>query len=671
MGKVTPYQQGELASQLVGVPQQDNSALQIANAMTNSAGALGNAVSQANAQNQADMQNFQNQAMSDLKVEIGAHRAAKNYLDRQLAQANRDAKVSNLTTAATNEYSTLQDDIEKNFRNNPEKAMEALKNGHKSIQEKYLDMADDPLVRAKIIADTNNKFESHTTKTSSWVKTQETNNNINQAADNVDSTSATFKRTIAVGDTKTLGEKIDEFMKTNRDSYGNIYGANAIDKLNEARNRFVYDVLSVWSAAKPGSVRDIINSGQMGDFVPDKLLNQLVGLDDSNFNAARSITVAKLHETNANTSAQIRDIESIGAGLSKENIHQAPGLIRQLTEMYAVEQSKPVENRDKDLENQMLSAMWKIGGRNQTVKSAMGTELKENAMFEQARIQFERSEDSYQKSQNAEAIQKRQGSAEAINEAVDINSGIEDIKAKINLAGGIEKAIKSGVVNPVDFRNLQKRINAAGESQLFTPGKTIELNEKLDKYRTQLFPGEKQKAPLAGFIDAWLGKSLEGPSDRLMQMTHISERSGPRYLELKDRVDNEIEAIYKEEGIPQGAKFSPAQKDLLYQKASLRVWDKMTKDGTMQQILETTVDVKKKPPLMGPGDIKKQVEAKANKGSGKPVARPAPKKAYTTNRREAKGMGMVPPPPAIPIMFGTGGSADVTPTLSDRNYNDQ
>lgn len=671
MGKVTPYQQGELASQLVGVPQQDNSALQVANAMTNSAGALGNAMSQANAQNQADMQNFQNQAMSDLKSEIGAHKAAKNYLNRQLAQANRDVEVSNLTTAATNDYTALQDQIEKKYADNPMGGEQAAEEGHKAIQDKYSRMASNPLVKAKIITGTNNNFEALKKHTTSWATTQETNNNINLATENVNNTAATLKSTLASGDVKTLGEKLSTFTKDNATSYRNIYGGNAATKMDEARSRIIYDVMSAWSAATPGVVRDIINSGQLGNGVPEKLMNELVGKDDSNFNAARSIAVAKLHETNANTSAQIRDIEAKGAGITKDNIHQAPVLIRQLTDMYAIEQNKSVEDRDKDLENQMLSAMWKIGGRNQTVKSSMGTELKENAMFQQAQVQFERSEEAYQKSQNTEAIQKRQGSAEAINEAVDINSGIEDIKARINLAGGVEKAIKSGVVNPADFRNLQKRINAAGESQLFTPGKTVELNEKLDKYRTQLYPGEKQKPPLAGFIDNWLGKSLEGPSDRLMQMTHIAERSGPRYLELKDRVDKEIDLIYKEEGIPVDSKFSPAQKDLLYQKASLRVWDKMSKDGTMQQILETTVDVKKKPPLMGPGDIKAKVESQANKGGAKQVSKPAPKKATTTNRREAKGMAMVPPPPAIPMMFGTGGSADVTPTLSDRNFNDQ
>jgi hypothetical protein len=174
MAKINEYQQGQLASPVVGTPGVDNSAAQTLGSIAGQANAAGNSIAtyaRSVLESQAEQQR---QAMA-------AQRAAQKQLD----DASREAYVQSKTALADSDFTDLLLQKKQQFFNDTTGMGPDFQKSAGQIAKSYVDAEPNPLVKANLQKAMASKLEAYNGHVGSFVESRQVpiiENNIMTAA---------------------------------------------------------------------------------------------------------------------------------------------------------------------------------------------------------------------------------------------------------------------------------------------------------------------------------------------------------------------------------------------------------------------------------------------------------------------------------------------------------
>lgn len=256
MPKIPRYQQGQLASSVVGTPGVDTSVSDLFKTLASDASQLRNAGMQ------VAFNAFRQNQIRQAQVE-----REKRALEREQSRRLEQVQVANERFNIDGELDALSADLREEFASSPHKAVETFRTKGLEGLNNYVNKIDNPNTRAKVLAESLNGLRSRSKSMEDWSRGQQLRNAEAGAVSALD----TFSKGLG---TKETPEDVLNGIAEFDSNYGATYRAQFPAKYDalftKAKVKGIENYLSDVSAHNPEKLNAIIESGVFDEHIGKK-----------------------------------------------------------------------------------------------------------------------------------------------------------------------------------------------------------------------------------------------------------------------------------------------------------------------------------------------------------------------------------------------------------------
>lgn len=261
MARITSYQQGQLASSLVGTPGQYTG-------VSSALGQIGSSITP-----------FQNTVYSLSQAlfqdGLAARRQKEAELrayDRQLKNAEQEAYIAERTSALDKDFTDISLDIQGKSQFNTNEALPEFQQRAKEAAEAALEQEKDPLVQAQLRKAIANKTAQYQDRLHNWVQDRQ----VPIMKSNVESISGNFA--LKVGHYELgaaeVGKAYQQYVAENARTYDFVYGPQGRVKMREDMASGIKEYLSSTALNAPDMLEDRIKAFSGGSMIDVSDLNK-------------------------------------------------------------------------------------------------------------------------------------------------------------------------------------------------------------------------------------------------------------------------------------------------------------------------------------------------------------------------------------------------------------
>lgn len=550
MPRVTPYQQKQLESSLVGTPGVDNSGSILASAIGSAQNKLASAGNFVNAAASRDLQQLGNFAAANFEQEM---RYAKNVRQQAIAaqqKYNADTEVALTGTQLASQMVQLESKIKKEYLDNPALGVEEYDRQAFELRDSVTESMGSQAARLAILKDFGTKYDSARSRINDWSIQQDTIVGFNK----LNLSSVQLRETlesVPVGDVKTALSHLGDWEKTSYDAILRYHGKGAYDYMVDSKSKAMEGMLSRWSETEPGVIQKMQEEGKLHNLVFQDVAKSLLSQDRTNVNLKEAKIKddnEKAHLADSHAAEFIKtDIFTYAdtdVSKSVEGINKLYGLLEKQRQL-------PEEQRDLQFVKYLNNAIQDALSTKRSIANTMLSQLREDARYNQLVDVSEQALQARVEANKKAEEERLFESDEAINDRKDIMMRLEDIKLAINKAKTSDIPGTSGV-NAKTLRELQSTIMKTFNDRKMRESDMLRFTEKVSEISSFLYDPKKDEN---NFFGMFLDKNVTGPSDNLLRGLGV-ERLGAdgkptsEYLQIKDKVDQKLKEILKREKVP-------------------------------------------------------------------------------------------------------------------------
>lgn len=550
MGRVTPYQQRQLESSLVGTPGVDNSGTILAGALgsaQNKLAAAGNAVNYAATRQMEMLGNF---AMANFEQEM---RYAKNVKQQAIAaqqKYNADTEVALTGTRLASEMMRLESRIKKDYLEDPATGVEEYDKRATELRDTIANSMGSQAARLAILKDFGTKYDTARSRINDWSIERESivgYNKLNQSAVEVRGT----LEGVPIGDIKAARQYLDDWQDTNNKAILMYYGKGAADFIVNTKTTAMKGMLSKWSEQQPGIIQQMQESGELHNLVYQETAKDLLAQDRTNVNVQQAQIAEQNEKRHLEDSHAVEFIKEDINKYADTDVSRSVNGIYKLYDLLEKQKQLPIEQRDLPYIKYLNSTIQSALATKRSISNAMLSQLREDARYNQLVDVSEQALQAKLKQLEKDEKEKIYDTDEAVKTRTDLFLRIEDVKTKINSANQADIAGTSGI-SAKTLRQIQSDIMTAFNDRKMRETDMRSLTEKVVEISSFLYDTNKDKN---NFFGMFLDKNVTGPSDNLLRGLGVS-KTGPdgkptlEYLQIKDAVDKKLKEILKKENVP-------------------------------------------------------------------------------------------------------------------------
>jgi hypothetical protein len=261
MARITSYQQGQLASSLVGTPGQYTG-------VSSALGQIGSSI--------APLQNtVYNLSQALFQDELATRRQKEAELrayDRQLKTAEQEAYVAERTSSLDKDFTDISLDIQNKSQFNTNTALPEFQQRAKEAAEAALEQEKDPLVQAQLRKAIANKTAQYQDRLNNWIQDRQ----VPIMKSNVESISGNFA--LKVGHYELgaaeVGKAYQQYVSENARTYDFVYGPQGRVKMREDMANGIKEYLSSTALNAPDMLEDRIKAFSGGSMIDVSDLNK-------------------------------------------------------------------------------------------------------------------------------------------------------------------------------------------------------------------------------------------------------------------------------------------------------------------------------------------------------------------------------------------------------------
>ena len=261
MARITSYQQGQLASSLVGTPGQYTG-------VSSALGQIGSSI--------APLQNtVYNLSQALFQDELATRRQKEAELrayDRQLKTAEQEAYVAERTSSLDKDFTDISLDIQNKSQFNTNTALPEFQQRAKEAAEAALEQEKDPLVQAQLRKAIANKTAQYQDRLNNWIQDRQ----VPIMKSNVESISGNFA--LKVGHYELgaaeVGKAYQQYVSENARTYDFVYGPQGRGKMREDMASGIKEYLSSTALNAPDMLEDRIKAFSGGSMIDVSDLNK-------------------------------------------------------------------------------------------------------------------------------------------------------------------------------------------------------------------------------------------------------------------------------------------------------------------------------------------------------------------------------------------------------------
>jgi len=641
MGRVTPYQQRQLESSLVGTPGVDNSGSILAGAMANSQSRLASASNAVNANANRQMEALGNFAMANFEQEMRTARHVKRQAELAQQKYNADTEVANTGTQLASRMVDLEARTRKEFATDPNAGIEEFKSRAEDLRDEIIGSAGSDQARLALRKDFGTKFDTAVQRMSNWALEQDTIVGFNKLNSNAVAVRGTLEG-VPVGDIDMARKHLDQWQADNNSAIGMYYGKGAADFIVKTKTDAMKGMLSRWSEEQPGYIHQLKEQGKLHTLVYQDDARSLLAQDRTNMNILEETRKDEAVKAHLSDSFKVEELRKYISQNAESNMPESVKGVKQLYELLDKQQRLPQEQRDLQFERYLNGTIQSALANNQRLRNTLITQLRDDVNYNRL-VAID--EQVFENKQRADVRQQEEDlyrSDESVAIRRDIMVELDNMKSALNNASKGDVVGSSGV-NGRSLQALQKRIVQAFNDKRLSESDMRGYTEKVSTLADAIYDQNKDKN---SFFSMFLDHSSSGPSDNLLRAVGVPRtgadgKPSMEYLQLKDAVDKKLQEAIKRQNIPPGAILNPAAKNAMWANAQFEVLKDYV--GTRQAINSMSVKPKAeaKPPAFNPSAARQAATTTLYGGVSSPVSG---KKAKTSS-------GFVPPPPpSAPIM---------------------
>ena len=642
MAKVTPYQQRELASSLVGTPGVDNSASIIAGAMGQAQNSAANSILASN-QNSAQTQNqLMNYANSEFAYARNVAAQAKQAQDK----INADARLAEAGTQLQDQMVGLESDVRKDYINDTAGGMAFYTDKANKIKETFLASAGSTYERGAMAKDYGSKYDAGVQRMSSWATQRDSE--IGQSQ--VFQSKGVLKNTLSNLEPGAAGltaadDQIKSWLETNEGRVNMYMGASASQFAKTSVDEAKMAMLDSWSNTQPGLVTELAYGGKLKGFLTAAQVQTAVNSDHAALKMYNDVRQQQLDKEYYVQQTGMADATlEIPMMADSGNTKGATEAFQKQYEVLQAAKAVPEGNRNDAFITYATNALKGVLTTNRKIADVMYTKMKDDANFNRTFALEQIAVSNQQREADSRALQDVHKQGEPYRN--EMYTKIDETMAKWNAASKGNKV-------------------ASGVNATTLKGMVTDLMEKRNKGWLTEDEFQKFMKPIRGMDNTIFGKDnvgnlyamfgdlhSMGPSDHLTNIMGITKTDAngvvtTPYRELKQQVHDQLEANIKASGQPENAIMSPAQKAAIYTKAQMDVLHRFIGANGINPStgLPTVRAPEVKGEVMDRGTIFNPNQARETlRGGVKQVQPSAPRKGGPT-----KKSAMVPPPPATAV----------------------
>lgn len=550
MPRVTPYQQKQLESSLVGTPGVDNSGSILASALGNAQSRLASAGNVVNAVANRQLEQLGNFAAANFEQEM---RYAKNVRQQAIAaqqKYNSDTEVALTGTRLASEMIRLESKIKKEFENDPNGGAEEYDRRAFELRDSVAESMGSQAARLAILKDFGTKYDSGRSRINDWSIQQDTIVGFNK----LNLSSVQLRETlesVPVGDVKTALTYLDDWEKTTYDATLRYHGKGAYDYMVDSKSKAMEGMLSRWSETEPGVIQKMQEEGKLHNLVFQDVARSLLSQDRTNVN----LKEAKIKDDNEKAHlADSHAAEFIKTDIFTYADTDVSKSVEGITKLYGLlekQRQLPEEQRDLQFVKYLNNAIQDALSTKRSIANTMLSQLREDARYNQLVDVSEQALQARIEANTKAAQEQLYESDIASNIRRDISLELEDLKVKINNAKSSDIVGTSGI-NAKTLRELQSKIMKTFNERMLKESDMLRYTEKVSEISNFLYDRKRDEN---NFFGMFLDKSVTGPSDNLLRALGV-ERMGAdgkpssEYLQIKDKVDTKLKEILTKEKVP-------------------------------------------------------------------------------------------------------------------------
>ena len=637
MGKVSPYQQKELASAVTGTAGVDNSGAILANAeagLQNERAKLGlqgqEQVTSINAANSQEMQRVQ--AQGDLQQQqLLAYGASK--FDSEVKQAkyvharavaaqtkfNEDARTANDTWDLNAGMGTRVQELKDSHIKNPDDAISAFRNRGAEVRPDFIKAgktADSQTARARVY-DASIKEEENKLRTWATTKNSEIQNaSLNDAASKLGPTILAQTAPWQIGD---LNNATKKFVDTYKGSIETFKGAASTKFTNETVDAAIDYVVYKWAQLDPYyAIETFITTGQYATVFSDaKKAEQFVRYAKAQYELKQEI---KQNKYAIETLAKRQDIE--GRVLATRIAHatdpeQAVDLVAGLIKEYKAMQALPLNEQDTVYMKRLAGQIGEAFNANDKVAAVIAKRYQNDDTHAQLIATLQEVTAAKQKAEVRDARSDKHNSTESLREKQAAYLRMNDLLQRFNQAPTSDK--QSSGINAKTLHDEAKRLTGLVNNNNITEAEYKDLLGDLNKIANDLYaPGQDSGVLTLAAAAEFLNLHLTGPSEAYLRAMGI-QKIGPdgketlEYFKVRNDVREQLKKDIKAQNIPANTIMNPATKAKMYATAMMAVLSKYINSPTLERNRYMPVVEAKptRPALVNANDRRKQARGAA------------------------------------------------------------
>lgn len=331
MAKINLYQQGQLASSLVGTPGVFTAGSQALGNIAQSAGQVGNSI-----------QAVGSALFGDQLAERRRLEAEARAADKQIKDADRASYISDRLGEADVEYTKALIETKAKHQNDTQGAAESFTEQAKAIRDSYVSKETDPLTKAQLNQHLASKTANEIGSINNWAQERQ----IPIMKDRLQNMAGNFSLSISDANLSAgeVGQKYQQFVQQNLSNFQFTEGQAGATEMRKALEPGIINYLQSTALNRPELLEDRLKAFSGGSMIdPSKLLS-VANEQRRMANAVEANRIAEEHKAQAAAQTD-STAESIAASPDGDSKNADPATLAAIQKKYGASLSPEAANR--------------------------------------------------------------------------------------------------------------------------------------------------------------------------------------------------------------------------------------------------------------------------------------------------------------------------------------